>query len=138
MPSLFSRTRTTSIPLRSQKAQSEGSDEFGRVPSRGSPRGTATGTGKKDKNAEKPRIRTLSGAKGRAPGLVSNEDEPVIPDGSFFPLNLDPPGDAAGASNPERGASCLSISLPKRLRITGGRNSYRSMWSCLVHCSFEG
>jgi hypothetical protein len=122
MPSLFSRTRTTSTPLRSQRAHSDHSDEFGRVAAtRGSPRGTATPVpGKKDKHPEKPRTRTLSAAKGRAPGLVPNEDDPLIPDGSFFPLNLDPPHDGAGASDSERGTSCLPLSIfPKRPRDTG-------------------
>jgi len=34
----------------------------------------------------------MSGIKGRAPGAVVNEEEIVIPDGSVFPLNLDPHG----------------------------------------------
>jgi hypothetical protein len=81
---------------------------------------------KKDKNAEKPRIRTLSAAKGRAPGIVSNDDDPLIPDGSFFPLNLDPLRDGAGASDSERGASSLSILIYlKRTRDTGASTSYR-------------
>jgi hypothetical protein len=121
MPSLFSRTRTTSSPLKSHKPQSETADDFGRVPSRGPPRVTATtGPAKKDKNAEKPRTRTLSAAKGRAPGLPSNEDEPIIPDGSFFPLNLDPPGDAGGAPDSERGPSCPSIKSSLSALVIGG------------------
>jgi hypothetical protein len=124
MPSLFSRTRTPSTPLRPQR---DHSDEFGRVATRASPRGTATPVPlKKDKNAEKPRTRTLSAAKGRAPGIVPNDDDPLIPDGSFFPLNLDPPRDGAGASDLERGASFLCLSIfPKRPRGTGAGSSYR-------------
>lgn len=118
MPSLFSRTRPSPSPLRSQKSQP--SDEFGRVPSHGSPWGTATVPGKKDKNPEKSRTRTLSAAKGRAPGLPSTEDEPIIPDGSFFPLNLDPHGDVGGAADSERGAcSFRYLSLLKRPRGRG-------------------
>ena len=48
---------------------------------------------KKDRNVEKTRTCTLSAAKGRAPGPMLTEEEPIIPDGSFFPLNLNPPGD---------------------------------------------
>ena len=58
--------------------------------SRNSAIGTATVPGKKDKNPEKPRIRTLSSPKTRPPGIVVNVEEPVIPDGSFFP-NLSRP-----------------------------------------------
>ncbi|KAH9979484.1 hypothetical protein BGW80DRAFT_1435011 [Lactifluus volemus] len=103
MPSLFSRTRTTSSPLKSHKPQSETADDFGRVPSRGPPRVTATtGPAKKDKNAEKPRTRTLSAAKGEHP-VFFERGRAYHPDGSFFPLNLDPPGDAGGAPDSERG-----------------------------------
>ncbi|KAI0280241.1 hypothetical protein BC826DRAFT_1191647 [Russula brevipes] len=113
MPSLFSRSRTTTSSLKPQRPSTEHSDEFGRVSSRNSalavpaPRGTpATVPAKKDKNAlEKTRSRTLSAAKGRAPGPLLSDEEPVIPDGSFFPLNLDPPsGDpATSSSDSERG-----------------------------------
>ncbi|KAH9987661.1 hypothetical protein BJV74DRAFT_978753 [Russula compacta] len=93
MPSLFSRSRTTSSPLKSQRQTTEPLDEFGRVSSRASARaGPATIPAKKDKNVEKTRTRTLSAAKGRAPGPILPEEELIIPDGSFFPLNLDPPG----------------------------------------------
>jgi hypothetical protein len=120
MPSLFSRSRTTSTPLKSQKPSVEfPSDEFGRVSSRGSVArvGAATIPGKKDnKNAlEKTRSRTLSAAKGRAaPGHhVILEEEPVIPDGSFFPLNLEPPGvgDPANPSDSERGPVPFTFSF---------------------------
>ncbi|KAH9059462.1 hypothetical protein EDB83DRAFT_2387941 [Lactarius deliciosus] len=104
MPSLFSRARTTSTNHKSLRPQIDSSDEFGRVTSRGSARGTATVPGKKDKNLEKTRIRTLSSPKARPPGTVVSEEEPVIPDGSFFPLNLEPPpSDLASPSDPERG-----------------------------------
>ena len=108
MPSLFSRARTTSTSLKPTDA----SDEFGRVTSRGSARGTATVPGKKDKNTEKTRIRTLSTPKTRPPGPIVHEDEPLIPDGSFFPLNLDPPtSDPASLSDSERGVCHISSSF---------------------------
>jgi len=51
---------------------------------------------KRDRNVEKSHARTLpvSATKGRAPGPMLNEEEPItgIPDGSFIPLNFDPPG----------------------------------------------
>ncbi|KAH9035224.1 hypothetical protein EDB85DRAFT_2215591 [Lactarius pseudohatsudake] len=104
MPSLFSRARTTSTNHKSLRPQIDSSDEFGRVTSRGSARGTATVPGKKDKNLEKTRIRTLSSPKARPPGTVVSEEEPLIPDGSFFPLNLEPPpSDLASPSDSERG-----------------------------------
>ena len=111
MPSLFSRSRTTSSPLKSQKPSPELSDEFGRVSSRNSTRGAVTVPVKKDRNVEKTRTRTLSGVKGRAPGAVVNEEEIVIPDGSFFPLNLDPHGgEPASPSDSERGPYILQLS----------------------------
>src|SRR6267142_2105766 len=115
MPSLFSRSRaTTTSPPKSQKPSIELSDEFGRISSRNSTRavGTVPATAKKDRNVEKTRTRTLSAVKGRAPGPIHNEDEPVIPDGSFFPLNLDLPGaDPANQSESEP-SSYFIISLP--------------------------
>jgi hypothetical protein len=102
MPSIFSRARTTSSPLKAQRQSTDHTDEFGRVPSRGN----GTVPPRKDKNVEKTRTRTLSAAKGRAPGPLPHEEEPVIPDGAFFPLNLDPPGggDPASQSESERGS----------------------------------
>ncbi len=44
------------------------------------------------------RVKYLSGKilrfllSGRAPGPMLTEEEPIIPDGSVIPLNLDPPG----------------------------------------------
>ena len=113
MPSLFSRARTTSTTHKSLKPPTDASDEFGRVTSRGSTRGTATVPGKKDKNTEKTRIRTLSSPKAKPPGPVVNEEEPVIPDGSFFPLHLDPPTSEppTSLSDSERGACHISSSL---------------------------
>ena len=117
MPSLFSRARTTSSPLKVQRQSTDLLDEFGRVPSRGN----GTVPAKKDKNVEKTRTRTLSAAKGRAPGPLPNDEEPLIPDGSFFPLNLDPPGggDPAGHSESERGPYYLSISFFPGRRYIG-------------------
>lgn len=114
MPSLFSRARTTSTttPIKPSKHHSDVSDEFGRVPSRASARGTATVPAKKDKIQEKTRIRTLSSPKTRPPGAVVHEEDPIIPDGSFFPLNLDPPAsEPASMSDSERGASHISSSF---------------------------
>jgi hypothetical protein len=106
MPSLFSRARTTSTPHKTHRQSTDHLDEFGRIPSRG----LDTHPGKKDKHVEKTRTRTLSAAKGRAPGPLVNDEEPVIPDGSFFPLNLDPPGgDPPGHSESERGSYFLFI-----------------------------
>ena len=69
---------------------------------------------KKDRNVEKTHTHTLSGVKGRAPwapSAVINEEEIVIPDGSFFPLNLDPHGgESASPSDSERGPSLLHLS----------------------------
>ena len=115
MPSLFSRSRaTTTSPPKSQKPSIELSDEFGRVSSRNSTRavGTVPATAKKDRNVEKTRTRTLSAVKGRAPGPIHNEDEPVIPDGSFFPLHLDlPSADPANQSESEPGSYFIILSL---------------------------
>ena len=107
MPSLFSRARTTSSPLKAQRQPTDPLDEFGRVPSRGL--GTVPPT-KKDKNVEKTRTRTLSAAKGRAPGPLLNDEDTLIPDGSFFPLNLDLPGGPDPAEQ-ERGSYYLSLSI---------------------------
>ena len=128
MPSLFSRSRTTPSPLKSQKNSTELSDEFGRVSSRNSTRGAVTVPVKKDRNVEKTRIRTLSGVKGRAPGPAPNEEEIVIPDGSFFPLNLDPlGGEPASPSDSERGPylhlSSLIIFLPTIIAIPLSRSA---------------
>ena len=68
-----------------------------------STRGAVTVPVNKDRNVEKTRTLTLS-VKGRAPGAVPNEGEIVIPDGSFFPLNLDPlGGEPASPSDSEQG-----------------------------------
>jgi hypothetical protein len=62
----------------SQKTSTEVSDRFGRVTSRSSARGAATAPPKKDRNGnvEKTRIRTLSAAKGRAPGPMLRARHP--------------------------------------------------------------
>ncbi|KAG6336201.1 hypothetical protein ID866_2878 [Astraeus odoratus] len=108
MPSLFSRSRTTSTPGRksnsSTLAATEGSDyanathdEFGRVKSRESGHGISL-MGKKDKEKKKApdaksRKRTISSPRpeGDVANLVGQ-----IPDGSFLPLNLDRPRDESG------------------------------------------
>lgn len=91
-----------SSPLKAQRQSTDLLDEFGRVPSRGN----GTVPAKKDKNAEKTRTRTLSAAKGRAPGPLLDDEDALIPDGSFFPLNLDPPGGRDLAES-ERGSYSL-------------------------------
>lgn len=84
MPSLFSRSRTNSSPSKSKHADN-GFDEFGRVSSRGSAV-TLTTPGKKDKREKTTRSRTLSSVPDeQAEGYFQ------IPDGSFLPLNLNPP-----------------------------------------------
>lgn len=98
MPSLFSRSRTTSTPKKSSTDPSP-FDEFGRINSRSSARGSpipgfstsvtaaaaATLGKKKNKDGkDKSRSRTVSGP-------AEQEPEFLIPDGSFLPLNLDPP-----------------------------------------------
>ena len=69
---------------------------------------------KKDRNVKKTHTHTLSGIKGRAPwapGAIVNEEEIVIPDSSFFPLNLNPhSGESASPSDSEQGLSLLHLS----------------------------
>lgn len=94
MPSIFSRSRTTSTPKAGLTAGAL--DEFGRINSRGSP---VPGSTKKDKKKEKDakdkaRSRTISTA-------ADAQDQPefVIPDGSFLPLNLDPPNTSSSGES---------------------------------------
>ena len=64
-----------------------------------------------------------------------NEEEPIIPDGSFIPLNLDPPGDdRASPSESERG-QCLSLSL--FFSITPSRCVVASGCDLALLCLFE-
>jgi len=67
MPSLFSHSRTTSSPLKSQKPSTELSDEFGRGSSRSSTRGAVTVPVKYDRNVEKTHTRRSS-----SPTVVSS------------------------------------------------------------------
>jgi hypothetical protein len=79
MPSLFSRARTGSSPLK--QGAPDSLDEFGRVQSRSSARAlTSPVAAKKDKRRAKDRP---------APDL-EYDHAPPLPDGSFLPLNLDP------------------------------------------------
>jgi hypothetical protein len=78
--------------LPAQRPSAELSDEVGRVSSQSSARGAVTDSFKKDRNVQKTRTRTLTGVKGSVLGAVPNEEEIVIPDGSFSPLNRDPLG----------------------------------------------
>lgn len=87
MPSIFSRARTTSTPKKS--ALDSAYDEFGRVVSRGSAKGVkaSPASTKKDRKKDakdKSRARTISSP-------VEPDGELTLPDGSFLPLNLDPP-----------------------------------------------
>lgn len=80
MPSIFSRSRTTSTPKK--PAQDVATDEFGRVTSRGSTKGASPASTKKDKKKDKSRSK----------GQPAEPEVPefAVPDGSFLPLNLDP------------------------------------------------
>lgn len=102
MPSLFSRSRTTSTPGKKYPVNipvPPNFDEFGRVNNRGSRTDSPHMTLKKDvgkekkKAQDKSRARTLSSPKSDHDlgGLVAQ-----IPDGSFLPLNLDRPQDESG------------------------------------------
>jgi hypothetical protein len=114
MHSLFSRSRSTTSPRKSQRPSTEHSDQFGRVSSWNSATVAvpATVPAKKDRNVPE-KTRTVSAAKGRAGPLLSDE-EPVIPDGSFFPLNLDPPGGdpATSSSDSEPGPHLYLVLRP--------------------------
>ncbi|KAH8105374.1 hypothetical protein BXZ70DRAFT_887431 [Cristinia sonorae] len=87
MPSLFSRSRTASTPKKS--TLDVAFDEFGRVTSRGSAKVSSPppSSSKKDKKTikDKNRARTVS-----SPSEVDHA-EYTLPDGSFLPLNLEPP-----------------------------------------------
>ena len=95
MPSLFSRARTISSPLKKNPPPSEenfifGSlDEFGRASSRLSHR-TFNTPSKKDKKKAKEGDKR---GKNLSPGLQVSEfpQEAVFPDGAFLPLNLERP-----------------------------------------------
>lgn len=107
MPSLFSRSRTTSTPGKKSSGNAlvasaqPAYDEFGRVDSRGSgSRSPLPMSLKKDGAKEKkkgqdgqPRARTLSSPKQDRDisDLVAQ-----IPDGSFLPSNLERPRDESG------------------------------------------
>ncbi|KAI0791288.1 hypothetical protein C8Q75DRAFT_805635 [Abortiporus biennis] len=93
MPSLFSRSRTASTPKK--PTLDAAFDEFGRITSRGSSKFAARTvspipTSKKDKKKEskdKARARTISTTTAAEP----DPSEFTLPDGSFLPLNLEPP-----------------------------------------------
>jgi len=112
MPTLFSRSRTNSSPLKKLSSTVEESrltsDEFGRVSSRTSVRNLSGG--KKDKKRDKDdktRPRTTSSTRER----LDSDSYPVdaIPDGSFLPLCLERPRDELGAQRPiEQGYGYLS------------------------------
>ncbi|KIP03300.1 hypothetical protein PHLGIDRAFT_94961 [Phlebiopsis gigantea 11061_1 CR5-6] len=84
MPSIFSRSRTNSTPKK--PTADVAYDEFGRVTSRGSAKGTGLlSTSKKDKKS-KDKSRSKNGHSPAEP----EAPEPHVPDGSFLSLNLDP------------------------------------------------
>jgi hypothetical protein len=120
MQSLFGRPVLSYLAyslVHAQKSSIELSGEFGRVSNQNSARGAVVVPVKKDRNVERTRSRTLSGVIGRAPGAVPKEEEIVIPDGSFPPLNFGPlGGEPARPSDSERGLylhlSCLIIFFP--------------------------
>lgn len=104
MPSLFSRSRTTSTPGKKPAANAlvataqPAYDEFGRVNSGDSPFSTPA-----KKDAGKDKKRGGQDAKLRSRTLSSpRQDHDLsdlvaqIPDGSFLPLNLDRPRDESG------------------------------------------
>lgn len=84
MPSLFSRARTTSTSKLAQTAN--GTDEFGRAPTPLRSKSSFNTPSKKDKRDKSARSRVIS---------TSDPDAleyfPEIPDGSFLPLDLNPP-----------------------------------------------
>jgi len=110
MPSLFSRSRTNSTPNKNYnngQGVGNGFDEFGRVFSRQSGRGVTIATKgardrdrRRDKERDK-RLRTLGSPRDRSdfdPEDVLSQ----IPDGSFLPLNLDPPWDSSTGDRPKQ------------------------------------
>ena len=84
MPSIFSRARTTSTSKPSQTAN--GADEFGRAPTPLRNKSSFTTPAKWDKKDKPTRSRTVS-----TPDPDAQEYFSEIPDGSFLPLNLNPP-----------------------------------------------
>jgi len=114
MPSLFSRSRTNSTPHKKLSLPSHDDstglgalDEFGRVSSRSSNRGLSnviipsSPPSKRDKKKAKEqekRLRTLSTTRDRTEYEGGTESPiPLIPDGTFLPLNLERPRDELGA-----------------------------------------
>lgn len=101
MPSLFSRSRTTSTPGKkhSNVLAVPVYDEFGRVNSKGNRADSPHLLTKKDPAKEKKRSQD---DKSRARTLSSPRPDDIgdlvaqIPDGSFLPLNLDRPHDESG------------------------------------------
>lgn len=93
MPSLFSRSRTTSTPDKqlslpipsSQGLYANQLDEFGRVSSRASGK-AATSKKEKKKAKDEKRARTISSSREQI-----EQPEFTLPDGSFLPLNLEKP-----------------------------------------------
>ena len=85
MPSIFSRSRTTTTPKKSLPEPPF--DEFGRITSRGSAKSipTTPQSTKKDKKSK-----DKSKPKGNGSPAEAETPEFTVPDGCFLPLNLDP------------------------------------------------
>ncbi|KAH9946731.1 hypothetical protein B0H21DRAFT_387570 [Amylocystis lapponica] len=93
MPSLFSRSRTTSTPKKFPLDPFV--DDFGRITSRGSARGALVvqspqGTVKKDKKKD-AKDKDKSRPKAPSDGADPDAQEFAIPDGAFLSLSLEPP-----------------------------------------------
>lgn len=102
MPSLFSRSRTTSTPNKKQSLSSLSDppatlDEFGRVSSKlsaisiRSPSPAPQKDKKKAKESEK-RLKTHGSSRDR----LEYDDPPSLPDGAFLSLNLERPPNQSG------------------------------------------
>lgn len=108
MPSLFSRSRTNSTPHKQLSLTSPDAyngtalDEFGRVSSRLSANHPTSPSSKKDKKKAKEqekRLRTISTTRDSEQGPET--PLPVVPDGSFLPLNLERPRFDSGLDHPK-------------------------------------
>jgi len=129
MPSIFSRSRTTSTPYPTSPDSPHGADEFGRVSSRqsnhkgtGGGGGLFSGTSKRDKKkaavkeAQMARLRTVSGVASPGPSIHSPIDVGegfgateagvfeyagiFVQDGAFFPTIIEKPNfDASNGAN---------------------------------------
>lgn len=114
MPSLFSRSRTNSTPhksayLTTQPHPPASPDEFGRVHSRSSNRAfpsviSPSTPSKKDKKKAKELAKQRSKTLGARRDVQDTDldQPPPLPDGSFLPLNLEPPKNDSAAAEQSR------------------------------------